>query len=59
MGAPRGFLFPPMLFPRDALASRPQVCFLMEKKKVEGQDNFPSCPGGENQGKIQGKCSSE
>ncbi|HXZ38579.1 MAG TPA: hypothetical protein VEL68_21295, partial [Thermodesulfobacteriota bacterium] len=31
-GSPNGFLFPPMLFPRNALASGPQACFLAEKR---------------------------
>jgi hypothetical protein len=31
-GSPSGFLFPPMLFPRKALASGPQACFLAEKE---------------------------
>jgi hypothetical protein len=31
-GSPNGFLFPPMLFPHNALAFRPQACFLGEKE---------------------------
>ena len=30
-GSPERILFPPMLFPRNALASGPQVCFFAEK----------------------------
>jgi hypothetical protein len=36
IGSPAGILFPPMLFPRNALASGPQACFSAEKKKSEG-----------------------
>ena len=30
-GSPERILFPPMLFPRNALASGPQACFFAEK----------------------------
>jgi hypothetical protein len=33
IGAPAGILFPPMLFPRNALTSGPQACFFAEKKR--------------------------
>jgi hypothetical protein len=38
IGSPAGFLFPPMLFPRNALPSGPQACFFAEKgtAKVRG-----------------------
>jgi hypothetical protein len=47
VGSPDGFLFPPMLFPRNALPSGPQACFFAKKKKtkVKGapiKDQFPS-----------------
>jgi hypothetical protein len=31
-GSPGGILFPPMLFPRNALPSGPRVCFRAEKR---------------------------
>ena len=33
IGSPDGFLFPPMLFPRNALAPGPQVCFFAKRKE--------------------------
>jgi hypothetical protein len=41
IGPPAGIFFPPMLFPRNALTSGPQACFLAEKRiaKVKGGKN--------------------
>jgi hypothetical protein len=44
VGSPAEILFPPMLFPRNALASGPQACSLAEKNKSEGGQAMLSLP---------------
>jgi hypothetical protein len=47
-GFPERILFPPMLFPRNALVSGPQACFFAEKTiaKVKMGKSSPLLPTG-------------